>query len=63
MDYGEWLGAETCRECGKGPGHADNCAQGTEAGTAETPKSGSVHDGPVGNADAPKQDRTDHDIR
>jgi hypothetical protein len=28
-------------------------AQGTEAGTAETPQSGSVHDGPVAESDAP----------
>ena len=28
-------------------------AQGTEAGTAETVQQGSVHDGPVGEADAP----------
>jgi hypothetical protein len=28
-------------------------AQGTEARRAETVKHGSVHDGPVGNADAP----------
>lgn len=28
-------------------------AQGTEAGTAATAKTGAVHDGPVGNADAP----------
>jgi hypothetical protein len=28
-------------------------AQGTEAGTAETVKQGSVHDGPVAESDAP----------
>jgi hypothetical protein len=28
-------------------------AQGTEAGTAETPKDRSVHDGPVAESDAP----------
>jgi hypothetical protein len=40
-------------------------AQGTEAGTAETVKQGSAHDGPVGNADAPNQINTEssHDIR
>jgi len=25
-DFGEWLGAETCQLCGKGPGHNDGCA-------------------------------------
>jgi hypothetical protein len=54
MDYGEWLGAETCRECGKGPGHADNCARGIEARRATDSEAGVVGDeSPVGNADAP----------
>jgi ribosomal protein L37AE/L43A len=34
-------------------------AQGTEAGTAETPQSGSVHDGPVAASDAPKTPHQD----
>jgi hypothetical protein len=49
-------------------GHAEICpraAQGTEAGTAETVKQGSVHDGPVAESDAPNQinSESSHDIR
>lgn len=32
-DFGEWLGAETCQLCGKGPGHSEGCAMTKQADT------------------------------